>query len=197
MSPQLHPPDKGGGLEIKFRTLVILLVTISTLTFQPVLAQLSASCATNCASCYASGSSTSCMSCVTGYYLQTFQCVTACTTGYIVDTNDNICKRQRTQIDNPCSPSSYNPNTNGMSSNSCVSCLSGKLFSFWRVLGKYCESWALINNQNDCLAGFYCIGSSTLRSPVASYSLTSGNRYFTNVMGDICPSGTYCTAGSS
>lgn len=61
-----------------------------------------------------------------------------------------------------------------------------------QIIGKYCEGYGLTSVQDNCDGGFYCTGSSTLRTPVASYA--SG--LFTAAQGDVCPAGTYCPVGS-
>jgi len=56
-------------------------------------------------------------------------------------------------------------------------------------IGKYCESYALTGTQSDCDAGYYCADGSYSRAPLASL--------FSDTIGDICPEGSYCAAGSS
>jgi hypothetical protein len=44
----------------------------------------------------------------------------------ILDTEDNICKSSKYDTDNICPKGSYNPNTLGTSSGSCIDCDGGK-----------------------------------------------------------------------
>jgi len=73
------------------------------------------------------------MSCDPGYILDDFQCKTtgtACQLGYTLDANDNICKRTKFKIDNPCEPNTFNKYPGADQVSQCVDCTVGKIFEF-------------------------------------------------------------------
>ena len=204
--------------------LVAALAVIQLL--MPLTSAAIISCAANCKTCWGTAS-TNCMSCDTGYILKSFACeacdstcmadltssTNTCTSlgsDYILDANDNRCKRTITDIDTACEPGTYNANTGGAVSGSCQVC----------APGKSCEVFALTASSADCQAGYYCVTRVTIRSPLEGYSsdhvvdggaahpfLTADpisgvtnwwiGKTSTTVNGDVCEKGHYCPSGAS
>ena len=85
--------------------------------------------------------SNNCLSCLTPYYWDDFNCVTSCSSSQYLNVSNNSCAN----CDSTCQECS------GPSSNSCTSCIAGLMFSYGTCVNRCNSNQYLYSTNNSCL----------------------------------------------